>query len=236
MCKGRQRSILIFLFCFLILSFILSVAHAQESETRSLKSFDSIRVSGKIKVFLKEGSSESVTVTVEDDDPDKIVTEVEGKNLEIKAKTTSRIEEGVEFRIYVTYTTLRMLRIGSKAELTGESVIRGDKIEVDVGNSAIVDIGIDANTLTCEVSGAGELTVSGNTEDLKCEVNTTGVLRGFGLVCENAYVKLGTAGSAEIYATELIEGSVKTTAKLTFKGDPKKQRVEKSTGGKIKEL
>ena len=61
-------------------------------------------------------------------------------------------------------------------------------------------------------------------------------MHAFDLVCKNAYIKLGTRGIAEIFATELIEGTVKTTAKLTFKGDPRKQRVEKSTGGKITEL
>jgi hypothetical protein len=62
------------------------------------------------------------------------------------------------------------------------------------------------------------------------------VLHAFDLVCDNAYVKLGTGGFAEIYATELIEGSVKTLSRLEFKGDTKKQRVEKSSGGRIKEL
>jgi hypothetical protein len=234
--RCAHRSIALYILGILILPFLLSTALAEESETRTLKPFDSIKVSGRMKVYLSEGSSESVTIKVENDDPDKINTEVEGKSLEIKPKTTSVIDEDTEFKIYVTYTELRILRIGGKTKLQGDSVIKGDKLEIDVGNSAIAEMDVDVNVLTCSVSGAGELTVTGKTDDLTCEVNTTGVLNAFELSSANAYVKLGTRGIAEIYATELIEGSVKTTAILTFKGDPKKQRVQRSTGGKIKEL
>lgn len=234
--RHSHRSSVLYLICILAIACMLSNAYATNSETRSIKTFDSIKVSGPVILHLSEGSSDSVKISVEDDDPDKIITEVEGKKLEIKPKTSSFIESGVKFDVYVTYETLRGLRSGNKAEVQGESVIKGDKLDVEVLNGSTMNIQIDVNTLSCNVTGTGELTVSGKTVDLKSEVNTKGVLHAFDLDCENAYVKLGTGGIAEIYATELIEGSVKTASKLTFKGDTKKQRVEKSTGGRIKEL
>jgi len=234
--KHCLRSVILFFLSLLIIPCLLSSAYALDSEIRTLKSFDTVKVSGPIKLFLSEGSGESVKITVEGDDPDKIVTEVTGKNLEIKPKTVSIIESDVEFRVYVTYKKLRKLRCSNGAEAQGESVIKGDKFEVEVANSGIVDIQVNVSTLSCNVTSAGNLTVSGRAQDQKSVINTTGTMHAFKLICDNAYVKVGTGGSAEIYAAELIEGSVKTAGSLTFKGDPKKQRVDKSTGGKIKEI
>ena len=83
----HYRAVLLFL-PFLIISVIVSAAYAADSENRTLKAFDGVKVSGPIKLYLSEGSSEAAKVTVEGIELEKIVTEVTGNNLEVKSPPT----------------------------------------------------------------------------------------------------------------------------------------------------
>jgi hypothetical protein len=234
--KHCLRPAVLFFLLFLIISGIVSSAYAADSENRTLKAFDGVKVSGPIKLYLSEGSSEAAKVTVEGIELEKIATEVTGNTLEVKPKPPVLAGSDVNIRVYVTYTKLRELRCTAGAELHSETVIRGDKFEVEVASSGSVYIQVDVTLLSSSVTSAGELTVSGKARDQESGINTGGTMHAFELICDNAYIKIGSGGSAEIYATELIEGSVKSAGSLEFKGDPRKQRVEKSSGGKIKEI
>jgi hypothetical protein len=234
--KRCHHPAVLFFLLFLIISVIASAAYAADSENRTLKAFDGVKVLGPIKLYLSEGSSEAAKVIVEGIELEKIVTEVTGNTLEVKPKSAVLTASDADIRVYVTYTKLRELRCTSGAELHSETMIRGDKLEAEVASSGSVDIQIDVTILSSSVKSAGELTVSGKARDQECVINTGGIMHAFELICDNAYIKIGSGGSAEIYATDLIEGSVKSAGSLEFKGDPRKQRVETSSGGKIKEI
>jgi hypothetical protein len=154
----------------------------------------------------------------------------------VKPKSGIFTDSEVEITVYVTYRTLREVRCTTAAELYSDTVITGDKLVVEVSTSGRAELNVDVNVITVTVTSAGALTISGRAQSQESTVNTGGKMHAFELLCDNAYIQIGSGGEAELYASELIEGSVKTAGSLQFKGDPKKQRVEKSSGGKIKEI
>ena len=205
-----------------------------ETEKRSVKSFDGVDASGPVQVFLTGGDREALTVTVQGIELERIRTEVSGNKLEVKPDTGVFTSGSPDIRVEVTYTKIRELSAGSGAKLVTGTVLTGDKIEVNVSGGSSAEIKVDVNTLASTVVSGGELSVSGKAKNHELTVNTTGKLSGFELLCENAFVKIGSGGFAEVYASELVEGTVKSAGGLRFKGEPKKERIETSTGGKAK--
>jgi hypothetical protein len=137
--------------------------------------------------------------------------------------------------VYVTYKKIRDVRSTASARLLGQSVIAGDKLTVTVSTSGSAELAVNLNTVEMNILSAGQLTISGTVESQESTVNTAGKLYAFKLACDNAYMKISTGGTAEIIATKLVEGSVRTGGKLTYKGNPAKERITKSTGGTISE-
>jgi hypothetical protein len=205
-----------------------------ETEERSVRSFDGVDVSGPVQVFLTGGDREAVTVTVQGIELERIRTEVSGNKLEVKPNTGAFTSGSPDIRVEVTYTKIRELSVGSGAKLVTKTVLTGDKIDVNVSGGSSAEIKVDVNTLASTVVSGGELSVSGKAKNHELTVNTKGVLSGFNLLCESAFVKIGSGGFAEVNASELIEGSVKSAGGLRFKGEPKKERIETSSGGKAK--
>jgi hypothetical protein len=221
--------------CGLFLICLLSASPAfAETEQRSVKSFDGVYASGPVKVFLTEGNREAVTVTVERIELDKIVTDVVGNKLEVKPKTGAFTSGNPDIRVQVTYTKLRELHSASGAQLFSESTLTGDKIEVNASTGGGGELRFDVTTLASTVISGSELTVSGRAQNHEITVNTGGKLSAFDLRCENAFVKIGSGGFAEVFASELIEGTVKSAGGLRYKGDPKKERIDTSGGGKAR--
>ncbi len=229
------RTTPLYLLCMFLL-LLSQAAFAADSEERSVKAFDGVSVSGPVKLYLNEGSREMVKVTTEGIELEKIITNVSGNKLEVKPKSGVFTDSAVKITVYVTYRTLREVRCTTSAELHSDAAIMGDKLVVEASTSGLAKLKVDVNVISVTVTSAGELTISGRAQSQEITVNTGGKMHAFELLCDNAYVQIGSGGEAEIYASELIEGSVKSAGSLQFKGDPKKQRVEKSTGGKIKEI
>lgn len=234
--RGYMHGAVLSYLTLFLLFIVTSNAFAADSEDRKVNSFDGVKVSGPVKLYLNEGSSERVKVTVEGIELEKVITEVSGNELEVKPTSGIFTGTDVDIKVFVTYRTLREVHSAAAAEVYSETVIKGDKLEVEVSTSARADIRVDLNKLECSVASTGALTISGRVQSQESTVNTGGKLRAFELLCNNAYIKIGSGGEAQIYATDLIEGSVKPGGSLQFKGNPKKERVEKSTGGKIKEI
>jgi hypothetical protein len=219
----------------LFLTFVVSVSYAKDSEVRNLKSFDGVKVSGPITLFLKQGNTESVKVEADNVGLDLVITEVENNALNVRMKSEIKNRD-FYVKVYVTYKKVRDIRSTASATLLGQSVITGDKLTVTVSSSGSAELEVHLNTIEMNALSAGELTISGNVESQESTVNTAGKLYAYKLTCDNAYMKIGTGGVAEILATKLVEGSVKTGGKLSYKGNPAKERITKSTGGTIKEV
>jgi hypothetical protein len=221
--------------CALFLIFLMATCPLfAETEQRSVKGFDGVYASGPVQVFLTEGNREAVTVTVEGIELDKIITEVVGNKLEVKPKTGAFTSGNPDIRVQITYTRIREVRSASGARLFCETALTGDKVELNVNTGGSAEVRVDVNTLASTVISGAELSVSGRAQNHEVTVNTGGKLNAFELLCENAFVKIGSGGFAEVFASELIEGTVKSAGGLRFKGDPKKERIETSGGGKAR--
>src|SRR5258705_7891766 len=82
---------------------------AQQSETRSLGSFRSIKVSQAIDAYLKKGDKESARVEVTGGSPSDVVTEVEGSSLRIKMRDNHKFWNHVNVKVYVTYVNIEKI-------------------------------------------------------------------------------------------------------------------------------
>jgi hypothetical protein len=217
----------------LIVFVVIGMSHA-DTEQRSVRSFDGVHASGSVKVYLTEGRGGVIRITAEGIEPEQVVTEVTGNRLEVKPKSGILIGGDTEIIVEATYTSLRELISNNGAEIYGRSTLRGDGLVIEAKNYGKAKVDIDVDSLSCTVISGGELTVSGRTKDLEAVVNKAGQLHGFELISDNVFVQIGTAGFAEVYASDLIEGTVKSAGGLRFRGEPNKERIETSGGGKAK--
>ena len=231
----KRISLLMFLSFLFTGMFTAGILYAGESEKRAVSSFDSIHVTGPITLYLEKGNKESVTVSVENIKPEKIITETDGLTLRVRPQS-GILSEDAGAKITVTYRELRGIRAGGGAEVMGRSVIQGDKIEINVNTNAKAKLQVKANILKIKLTSTGELDISGKVDSQEAIINTGARLNGFDLACEKVYIKINTTAVGNVHAKKLIDADVGTKGTLRYKGNPEKERIQKSLGGKVTKL
>jgi hypothetical protein len=219
----------------LTLAAVCRPAAARESEQRKVGSFDGIRVSGNLTLYIEEGSTESLRVEVDGVELDRVVSEVSDNSLTVRTKS-GVFPDVYEIRAYVTYRTLRNLRAGFGSAVYGSTTVRGDSVDIEVVSNATARLKVDLNNLVVTVASGGELTLTGRAQTQETTANTGGKLDAFELDCDNAYLRVNTGAVCRVKATKLLEATVATGGSLRYKGNPLKQNIKKNTGGTVAEL
>lgn len=154
-----------------------NVVHDANAQVRNVSSFNKIRISSAISLYLSQGNTQAVAVSSEDDKiTNRIITEVKDGILKIY------VENGAwngwnwgnkHLKAYVTFTTLEMLdasgacsveltdpiNVGDfKLILSGASNIKGDikgsNFDFDVNGASTGKININAASFKLSASGA----------------------------------------------------------------------------------
>jgi len=159
-------------FCLLVTFYVLdanaqNVVHDANAQVRTVGSFNKIRVSSAISLYLSQGNTQAVAVSSEDDKyTSKVITEVSNGVLKIY------VENGAwngwnwgnkHLKAYVTFTTLEMLDASgaSNVELTDPINVADFKLELSGASN--MKGAIKGSNMKFEISGAsnGKIDVAG---------------------------------------------------------------------------
>ncbi len=185
--------------CLLITFGILNlnaqnVVHDANAQVRNVGSFNKIKVSSAISLYLSQGSTQAVAVSSEDDRAiNKIITEVKDGVLKIY------VENGAwngwnwgnkHLKAYVTFTTLEMLdasgacsveltdpiNVGNfKLILSGASSMKGSiksgDLNFDLNGASTGRIDINATSLVMSESGASSFKGSVTSAKTNFDIN-----------------------------------------------------------------
>ncbi len=183
--------------CLLISAFTINaqnIVHDANAQVRNVGSFNKIRVSSAISLYLSQGNTQAVAVSSEDADVTaKIKTEVDGNTLKIY------VENGLwnkwnwgnkHLRAYVTFTELQMLDASGacsveltdpinvndfKLVLSGASSMKGDvkggNLDFDVNGASTSKVNVKATSFKLSASGASTFKGDASADKMSYEVN-----------------------------------------------------------------
>lgn len=207
-------------------------AVSQEKEERTLGSFEEVQVSQGIDAYLEKGTKESVRVEARGIPLEEVLTEVYGDRLKVHLSRNRWRDYSVT--VYITYVNLDGISASSAANITGKSIIRGDRLNLDVSSAADIEVEVVVNDLSCDASSSGDIEVSGKTKYLNVDVSSAGGVDAFDLEAEEVKVDASSGAGAKVYATKEIDAEASSGASVRYRGDPSKSRTDTSSGGSIR--
>jgi hypothetical protein len=184
-----------------------------DMETRELdlKEFDAIDVGGAFDLEITLGNEQKVVMTIDDNLWDNLEAEVNGGTLEI-GWDKSCSPEG-DSKVVIVVRELKAIDIHGAAEVEIADY-RGDAFEFNVSGAAELEMDGQVDNLEINVSGAGEI----DTRELKAK---------------SVEISVSGAGEAKVYASESFEGRVSGVGSIDYWGNPKHQKTKVSGIGDI---
>jgi hypothetical protein len=182
-----------------------------KTETRVVEKFTAIVISGSANLEIEQTGEESLELTIDDNLLPLFTTEVRDGTLFIGVAEGKRLTwSGKGPRIKVTVRELRKLKV------SGAVSVKATKL--------------DSDSLSISISGAGNASIAGRTDNLSITVSGAGSLDAVDLQTKRATVVVSGAGDVTVNANEELDARVSGAATITYVGSPKLQSKVSGAG------
>ena len=177
------------------------------TENRQVEDFSAVDVGGVFKVEITAGKDFSVNVEADDNLLPLIQTSVNGDTLEIS--TDEKLSSKSPILVRVTAPNISEIKASGAAKVS----------IIDIKNSE----------LSVELSGASELTATGETGSLNAEISGASVIKARQLSTESAGVDASGASRAYVSASQTLTAEATGASSVTYLGNP--ENIEKHISG-----
>jgi len=171
------------------------------SEARSVKDFTGVELSGSGKLIIEQSDVESLTITADDNLLPDLTSEVRDSKLKLGTKNFLNINPTG----FVTYKLL-------VKKLNSIGISGGAEIDAK---------GLRTDSLSVHVSGAGDITITGETEDQEISISGAGKYHASGFKSKKAEVNISGIGSALLAVSDSLDVHVSGAGEVEYIGDPK---------------
>jgi len=199
--------------------------------TRQVESFDGVKASAGIDVYLFQGDEEKVVVEADENLLDCIRTEVKGSTLHCYIDCT--IHYSKEMKVYVNYKMLNKLEASSGANIFGETAVRTGTLDIGVSSGADVKVEVYAEKVYCDVSSGSDATITGKASHFRGNASSGADIKAEDLKVSTCDVSASSAGDIKITVTESIEANASSGGDITYYGNPEREHIDESSGGDV---
>ena len=186
---------------------------ADETRTIEVADFDRIDIAGVVELDATVGGDYSLTLSGRKDDLDRARAEVVDGEL-------------------ILDTARREGRVGRKIIRHGVTVTLTVPALVAVEAAGVVDgsvKGIAGGAFSVDISGVGDLEISGTCDTLDADVSGVGDLDAEDLRCRVVSVDVSGVGGASVYASEKVDADIAGIGKIEVYGSPAEVSKSKSS-------
>jgi len=169
-----------------------------KTESRQVPVFHALDVDGAFTVNVTCQQKQKLSVSADDNLLPLIITEVQNGTLRIT--TRKPICTSLEMTVTISVATLDRIAAG--------------------GANGFAITALETPSLKVNLSGAGNMTVSGKTKDLAVSLEGASEIHASDLHAEQVEVSISGAGSAEVYASKALNAEISGVGEVLYGGQP----------------
>lgn len=203
-------------------------------ESRDISSFNKIEINGLVNVFLKQGTTESVTVEADKNLIPYILTSVKNGTMNISTKEDFNLKKSTKLNVYVTLNNITDLECNGVGNVKTESKLDLNDINIENNSVGNIDLEINCNKLILENNSVGNTILTGNIDIGNIEHNGVGNIKAFDLKSDILTIESNAVGNAEVSSEREIYIELNGMGNINYKGAAAVKKLEKNGFGNIK--
>jgi hypothetical protein len=191
------------------------------AEIRNLNgSFNAIKVSGGIDLYLSQFDTESIAVSAaEQKYKDRIKTVIENGTLKIYYEGEKMwSSNNKKLKAYISFKTLQRLQASGASDVQVAGTINGASLMLDMSGASDFKGAVNVSDLSIELSGASDATISGAAKKVTIESSGASDVKGYNLVTEVCNAKASGASDINITVNNEISASASGSSDISYKG------------------
>jgi hypothetical protein len=203
-------------------------------ETRDLKGFTSISASLAANIYLRQSDSFSFKAVGRSRLLDRLETTVKDSILRIRLHKDNDFFNDIErVSIYISALSFERFDFSGFGKIVSENTLKGSKLRVFQSGAHSVDLDLDYDELSVDMSGVGNMALRGKTQKADLEMSGTGNIDAYDLTVQNAECGVSGLGSISCFVENDLFAKVSGLGSVKYKGEPKHFKKSVSGLGKV---
>lgn len=220
--------------CFSI-SLLAQEKKASDSlETRDLKGFTGISASLAANIYLRQSDTFSFKAVGRSRLLERLETTVKDSILRIRLHKDNDFFNDMErVSIYISAPSFEEFDFSGFGKIVSENTLKGTKLRVFQSGAHGVDLDLDYEELSVQMSGIGSIELRGKTQKADLEMSGTGNIDAYDLTVQNAECGVSGLGSISCFVENDLYAKVSGLGSVKYKGEPKHFKKSLSGLGKV---
>lgn len=222
----------------LALAASLSYAAAQTKEFSAAK-FSELTISGPFKATLVKSNKDKVEIDFNGVDPDDVIVDSGGGELEIKIKQSifdfdnyddrDRNRKRAIVTIYYS-SALTDIELKQGSSLTSKETIAAKQMTLSSSMGSELKLDLKVDDLTLESSMGSEVDLTGTASNFEITAKMGSDVDASLLKSQDVRVRASMGASVQVYASRELDASANFGASVTCKGNPTRKKTSGTFG------
>jgi hypothetical protein len=214
------------------LVFILLTQIVAAQVTRDLGDFDEVKVFDKLNVKLIASTENKIVITGNRENEVEVVT----KNGELKLRMPfPQLLAGEDISIELYYINLEGIEASEGSHVSSDATFKQTQININAKSGAEISVDLDVAKASIRAVSGGIINLSGIAINQDVTITSGGILNAEELHTSQTSVTVSAGGSADVYATLLVDAKVNAGGSINIYGKPKHINQKTVIGGTITE-
>ena len=191
------------------------------AEQRTLNgSFNAIKISGGIDLYLSQYETESIAVSASEDKyRERIKTVIENGTLKIYYDGDKMWNTGnKKLKAYVSFRNLENLTASGASDVVVTGAITVPALRIECSGASDFKGAVKVDKLTIELSGASDAKISGSASEVSIQSSGASDVKGYDLVTENCTAKASGASDINITVNKELNVHASGASDVYYKG------------------
>ena len=202
----------------------------RKAETRAVGGFHAIALGVDASVDVRQGTSEGLSITGDDNVLPLVETGVESGTLKIRWKNERDNVRPRSLAIVVDVKSLDSITVGGAGTVHAAKLSAGSFNARIGGSGDIVLDAIEAGSVHTTIGGSGRMTVAGRADDLETTIAGSGKLAAGKLAARRVKATLSGSGTATVWAGDTLQVTIAGSGEVAYYGKPKVSQTIMGSG------
>ncbi len=200
-------------------------------EQRDVDSFDKIKVTRGLNVYLSQGDEQKLTVEADENLMEYIETEVDDNTLTVSS--SAMIRRAKSLKVFVTITDLTEIRATAGSNVNSEDIISCNDLDISGSAGSNIKLKINADDIDVSASSGSNITLEGKADGSELKASAGSNIKAEELKTGECEAKTSSGANIWIKVTDEFEGRASSGGNIFYYGNPKTTNIEKSSGGNV---
>ena len=200
---------------------------------RTVQDYEDINVAGAFDIELVKGKEGDLSILIDENLQDYLVTKLKGETLYIRWKREYKVRPKHTVQIQIPFKEIDGVSLVGSGSISNKDIINSPNFEIDLAGSGTINLHLETNDTDCSMAGSGSVILKGNSNDFVCSKAGSGDLQSYDFTCNRIAISSAGSGSAEVFVTDTLQAQTAGSGSIHYKGDPKHDSLRVAGSGRI---